>query len=340
MTKVSIIIPLYNQEEYVEKCLSSLRRQTFPHFEAIIIDDGSTDNSAKVASAFLNDSRFRLIHQENAGVSAARNNGMNHANGEWLCFVDPDDYVKPDYLETLVKATYSKKSAQIIMSSCLLDKNDGKLTPEFFFPSSFSAHNVSEKTPLFHQLMDGHYQQKENAVTAIGVPWGKLYNRKWVESEHLSFDPALKRMQDNIFNMEAFFLADSLQYLDYAGYIYRVESLTSRAYEKIAQGAYHPALIKRIELMNKYKLLSNEELSRACDEERTNILFQEYKANTLLSDIQPLYLAKSLKKSVSILLQTITVKQLTFGGKIRYYLMRYPILFAFFANFTFKKHAK
>ena len=99
---LSIIIPVYNKREELTRCLDSLVAQTCPMFEALLIDDGSTDGSGTICDAYSErDSRFIVFHQANAGVSAARNMGLKHMQGDLVGFIDPDDYVTPDYVETI-----------------------------------------------------------------------------------------------------------------------------------------------------------------------------------------------------------------------------------------------
>ena len=101
---ISIIVPIYNREKWLRNCLDSISSQTFKDWECILINDGSTDNSLKIAQEYAaNDPRFIVFSQENQGVSAARNLGLDHAQGKWLAFVDSDDEIAPDYLEILYK---------------------------------------------------------------------------------------------------------------------------------------------------------------------------------------------------------------------------------------------
>ena len=103
MAKISVIVPIYNVEEYVLGCLKSVAKQTFDDFECICVDDGSTDNSGKIADDFaLSDKRFSVIHQKNGGLSDARNTGMKNATGDWIFFLDSDDYLHPQTLEILL----------------------------------------------------------------------------------------------------------------------------------------------------------------------------------------------------------------------------------------------
>ena len=101
---ISIIIPVYNVEKYLIKCLDSISKQSYSNFEVLLIDDGSTDNSGKLCDQYSNkDNRFITIHKENGGVSSARNLALKSIKGDLICFIDPDDYVSSNYLEVLYK---------------------------------------------------------------------------------------------------------------------------------------------------------------------------------------------------------------------------------------------
>lgn len=100
--KISIIIPVYNVESYVERCLDSILKQKYQHFEVICVDDGSTDASGALCDAYQKkDSRIRVFHTENRGVSNARNYALSLMEGAWFCFIDPDDWITPEYLSKL-----------------------------------------------------------------------------------------------------------------------------------------------------------------------------------------------------------------------------------------------
>lgn len=105
---ISLIIPVYNTEEFLHECLESVSAQTYPHFECILVDDGSTDRSAGICERFCGkDARFRLLKQENRGLPNARNRGLEEAKGEYVCFMDSDDAVHPEALQTALSALES-----------------------------------------------------------------------------------------------------------------------------------------------------------------------------------------------------------------------------------------
>ena len=101
---ISIIVPVYNVEKYLSKCIDSIINQTYKNIEIILIDDGSTDSSGAICDKYaLVDSRIHVLHIENSGVSNARNVGLNHATGDYIGFVDSDDYIEPNMYELLLE---------------------------------------------------------------------------------------------------------------------------------------------------------------------------------------------------------------------------------------------
>jgi glycosyltransferase involved in cell wall biosynthesis len=111
---ISIIVPVYNVENYLSKCIESLLSQSYENIEVILVDDGSTDSSGEICDRFaLKDKRIKVIHQENAGVSASRNKALKFANGQWLMFVDSDDYVEKDFCEAPLRYA-TENSCEIV----------------------------------------------------------------------------------------------------------------------------------------------------------------------------------------------------------------------------------
>ena len=113
---ISVIVPVYNTEKYLNRCIDSILSQTFSDFELLLIDDGSTDNSGTICDEYvMRDSRVRVFHKANEGVSLARNLGVNEASGEWIAFIDADDWILDTYLATFVN--YINKGAQILVAT-------------------------------------------------------------------------------------------------------------------------------------------------------------------------------------------------------------------------------
>lgn len=327
MPEIGVVIPVYNQARYVSDCLESLVKQNFNDFEVFVVDDGSTDGSAAVIREYeKQDGRFHLVEQSNAGVSVARNNGLAHVSSPWACFIDPDDYVDEEYLHTLFDAAHTYSGVDVVMSTCVAFSDDGSADEkrQHFFPASFNATTRQQKIPLFHQLMEGAYQQNAGFVTAIGVPWGKLYRTDFLREHGLSFDAGLPRMQDNLFNMQVFEQARTLVYLDYAGYHYRMGGLTKRTYENNAKGLYHPAIDKRAQLMHDYGLDTEPELVTAWNVEQVNLYFQELKGVAMLASKNYAAMRKAASTRAQVLaprLQRIDTRALPKTFAFKYQIM-------------------
>ena len=111
--KISVIIPVYNAEKYLRRCVDSILAQIFTDFELLLIDDGSKDKSGVICDEYAKkDNRVKVFHKENGGVSSARNLGLDNARGEWIGFIDSDDMVKPEYLDGLIR--YQSRSSLVV----------------------------------------------------------------------------------------------------------------------------------------------------------------------------------------------------------------------------------
>ena len=139
---ISIIVPIYNVEDYLRECLDSIQKQTYQNFECIMVNDGSTDNSKQIAEDFLSDSRFKLINQSNQGLSAARNTGIKHlnVNSSFVSFVDSDDYIRSTFLE---KMTAQIEEGVDIIEGLFEHYHDGNI---YYFPQSGPYKVVLETT--------------------------------------------------------------------------------------------------------------------------------------------------------------------------------------------------
>ncbi len=109
MAKVSVVVPVYNVEKYLERCIESIRNQTLEDIEIILVDDGSPDNCPKICDGFAEkDSRIKVIHKKNGGLSSARNAGIYAATGEYIGYIDSDDYAEPDMFEILYDSSHGR----------------------------------------------------------------------------------------------------------------------------------------------------------------------------------------------------------------------------------------
>ena len=162
--KVSIIVPVYDVENYLQKCIDSILAQTFTDFELILVDDGSPDNCPALCdAAAAKDARIRVLHQKNGGLSAARNAGLDVARGEWIGFVDSDDYIAPEMYETLYKAVQSTGADLALCDYVKVDETGALCTQTHVA--------VPQKSLTGRELLQKAYW------TTVQIACNKLYHR-------------------------------------------------------------------------------------------------------------------------------------------------------------------
>lgn len=205
MNKISVIIPVYNSEKFLDACIASIVKQTYQNFEIILVDDGSTDDSPSLCDQYAaQDKRIKVIHQDNQGVSAARNNGLDLATGDLVSFIDSDDTLDEDMYELLVK---------------LFEENHADITHCGY------KHIVGDEVRLVHDTHEIIVQQHDEALRCLvggqlfaGGLWNKLYKRTLIGN--LKFRVDLKNNEDILFNFELFRKAKTSVFADYAKYNY------------------------------------------------------------------------------------------------------------------------
>lgn len=179
-TLVSVIIPIYNAENYLKQCLDSIVGQTLKDIEVICVDDGSTDGSAEILREYQEkDARITVIRQENAGAGAARNKGLDKAKGKYLSFLDADDFFEPDMLEEAYKSAEEDKADYVIFKSGQYNTE----TDEYNYPKwVFQEIHIPPYTPFtYRQLTRNIFR------VFVGWAWDKLYSREFVIDNNLRF---------------------------------------------------------------------------------------------------------------------------------------------------------
>jgi glycosyltransferase involved in cell wall biosynthesis len=200
---ISVIVPTYNRGEFIVDSVESIRRQTLPPTEIIVVDDGSTDETARLVHE-IDDARIRYIHQPNAGVSVARNTGLAHASGEYIAFQDADDLWRPEMLERqMALLGHDPDLACVFTNFVRFDHEDGTVLPD-----QFTFYHELPTVPVEPGPMPGTFVIQGDAFTALigfGDPPGFtqviLFRREAVEG--LAFDPALRTNQDLPFVLRA-----------------------------------------------------------------------------------------------------------------------------------------
>lgn len=202
---LSVIVPVYNVEKYILKCLQSLDSQTYDHFEVILVNDGSKDGSERIIHEFIkNKNKFHLFSKENGGVSSARNYGLKVARGEWITFIDSDDLVTPEYLSCMVDGLM-QEPADFCMSG--FDKFY-EATGERKF-SVLTKHNYGTFSEVYADLF-------------WPSPVARLYSRELIEKYTIRFDERIKCGEDRAFNFDYLCHAKKLLVVEGSNYIYRI----------------------------------------------------------------------------------------------------------------------
>lgn len=207
---ISIIIPAYNAEKYLTSCLSSIEQQTYQNFEVIIIDDGSNDFTGDICDAFATkDTRFKVIHQKNLGVSIARNKGIKKARGEYIAFIDSDDKITPEYLSSFGL------------------KNDIEIQGHVIYENNIQRSVIYPKRKV---------QEDVAKVFCLGpfnsAVWGKIFKTSIIKDNKIVFPVNLCFSEDTIFLLQYIKHCKTLAVFDAAEYIYikHSGSLTDKKY--------------------------------------------------------------------------------------------------------------
>lgn len=185
--KISIIVPVYNVEKYLRRCLDSIRAQTFTDFECICVDDGSSDGSGKILDEYAEkDGMFRVIHQANAGVSAARNAGLDVARGEYVCFVDADDYIAPKTFAFFMNVSDIKNIDMFESSGFILNEPGDYLTPmHLCYRHDCVQHINSWKKKLL-----------KNIFSVNSMPRTILIRRSIIENSKIRYNENFSLLED------------------------------------------------------------------------------------------------------------------------------------------------
>ena len=200
--QISVIVPVYNAEKYLHRCIESILEQTYTDFELLLINDGSNDNSGVICDEYvIKDSRVRVFHKKNGGVSSARNLGIDNSKGNWVTFIDSDDWVEKDYL------------------NCLLENNE-----EGFAVSAYIYER--ENKISYEKLNDELITIGPDTLTgvlmkgAFTTPYSKLYKYEILKKEDIRFNCKLTSCEDTLFVWTYLLYIDKIKTIDRFTYHY------------------------------------------------------------------------------------------------------------------------
>lgn len=184
MPTISVIVPVYKVEEYLPACIRSILRQTYRDFELILVDDGSPDRCGAICDEFAKlDERIRVIHQKNGGVSGARNSGLDIAQGKYICFIDSDDLIAPNYIETFVSGN---------------DNSDIKIQGLVYLEDNIPKEKISYRSCTYKAFKE----PLTHNMYSYGFPFCKLFKNEIIKKHHIRFNTELRFGEDCLFYYE------------------------------------------------------------------------------------------------------------------------------------------
>lgn len=287
---VSVILPTYNMELYLAQCLKSISLQSYKNIEIIVVIDGATDSSFQIAKSFQDqDERFKVVWQENMGSGPARNNGLMHATGEYIMFVDPDDWIDSNMVECLLEDLI-KYNVDLVVAG---GKN--------IYENNSSRNNVERYKKI---LIRGQKNVREVymdllAEGKLGAPTCKLFKTKLIKESNIQF-PDLRRSQDIVFNYRYYDVISSIYISDCTAYNYRiieeVQNLKlKRDYYKTLSLIYSEIM----EMISKWDVsVSSKSYHAMCDFFMPSVM-ANVEANIIREeDVEPIIQEKNIRRLV------------------------------------------
>ncbi|HGH1676146.1 glycosyltransferase [Clostridium perfringens] len=221
--KVSVIVPIYNSEEYLDECLNSIIKQSLKEIEIILINDGSKDNSLNICRKFKNkDDRIILLNQENSGVSVSRNNGIRISKGEYIIFVDSDDYLEEKMVEKLYNEIQNNK-CDLVQCNNYLKYNSKNIKSSYNFKDKkIYGKNEFLKVFVEDNILDGK----------VGMfLWNKIFSSNIIKENNINFENII--LEDYLFIMEYSRFVNKFEYINETLYNYRIlENSLSKTFNK------------------------------------------------------------------------------------------------------------
>lgn len=223
---ISVVVPMYNAEKFIDKCLIHLVRQTYTDLEIILVDDGSKDNTVKVCEKYAKaDKRIKIVKQKNAGPSVASNTGLDNASGTYIHFHDHDDFVNLDYFEKMADAA-ALTDADILCG----EVNQ----PEYNFP-------VFDRIEICTELKDKVLTTRANKFNPA---WRYVYKKAFLDRTNLRFEPAIFGAQDLYFTKPAIVLADTVATVPGARYnVVNTITALGKSKKKLREAAEKPEAV-------------------------------------------------------------------------------------------------
>lgn len=224
MPKISIVIPVYNSAKYLRECLDSICSQSFEDWEIVAVDDGSPDESPVILDDYAaRDKRIRVLHKANGGVSAARNDGLEAASGEFVLFVDSDDWLSDGALQRYWDEA-ERTGADVVIADHFSIWEDGRCKRFKFFSQNFESRERGLLEKIQLTMLYGSYSPyySESCGYLFGALWTKLFRRRILTENGVCFSTNISLFEDGLFGLTAFEFAKSVAYIQEPLYNYRI----------------------------------------------------------------------------------------------------------------------
>lgn len=261
MPTISVIVPVYKVEEYLPACIRSILRQTYRDFELILVDDGSPDRCGEICDEFAKlDERIRVIHQENGGVSKARNTGMDQAKGEWITFVDSDDLITPKYLEFFFNSSSEPQKFDISIQGL-----------------SFLKDHAVKKSSYYVPTAEGSIQDiLSDWLIAHWFVWGKLYKMNIIRESGIRFPEGITCGEDAIFYYQYLIHSKRIKCTSSPRYLYRVDNITSATHSQPDPFIHLDSMEQSCDLVHQLNAQNRKNIKYPRDIELQQLLAQTY----------------------------------------------------------------
>lgn len=273
--KISIIVPIFNSEQYLKDAIDSMLAQTYRNIEIILIDDGSTDNSFKICTNYLKDNaNIKIYHLPNGGVSKARNFGINKSTGDWITFVDSDDIISNDYCEKLIECIDESTDMVIGRTISFLNDDISYLVNDKYRGGECDDFvSKNEKCKLFESILVDNYNYIK--YPHISTCSAKLINKSIIKRYKLKYDEDITLYEDAIFNMQIIYYSQKIKVINKKIYYYRARNNSSSNTFKIDMTEQYEKVYDKLNMFSQEK---NVDLTKYLD------YFKVKNLNTLLTN--------------------------------------------------------
>lgn len=252
MPQISVIVPVYNVEKYLSRCIDSILAQSVKDFELILVDDDSPDNCGKICDEYaVKDHRVHVIHKENGGVSKARNAALEAATGEYICFCDSDDYIQEDYLETLYNALVETKS-DCVSCNCTLVDDLGEQEVWVWDSKEYRLAESIEKECFIKDIV-----LKNKIIWAM---WGRIFKKNIIDENSIRVCETCENFAEDLgFFLMYYLHCEKVVHIAYNGYFYyqRNDSMMSKTLEDVKLNALNEVSFAVYNHIVNNKALSN-----------------------------------------------------------------------------------